>query len=111
MTPGTPTPSVDESRSLIERKFFTAEELWDMRDNPGMKIPEWPSKGPCPPTFTNRRGYDQDRTGVFQGRDSVPNSSDYTANPADRKIEVLIYNSRSRIIWVLSREWVAFNGP
>lgn len=110
--PGCSTPSVDEARSLIERKFYTVEELWEMREAPGMNIPEKamlnfmakrPMSAPADQTKTMQE--------AFRGVNYVPGSSDYTANPADRKIEVLIYYSKNRIIWVLSREWVAFNGP
>ncbi len=109
--PGTSTPSCDESRSLIQRKFYTVEELWDMRDLPGMSIPDKARLNFLSKNRLNTVG-DQTKTTqeAFRGVNYVPGASDYAANPSDRRVEVLIYYSKSRIIWVLGREWVAFNG-
>ena len=62
------------------------------------------------PTFSPA---DQTKTmqEAFRGVNFTPGTSDYAANPADRKIEVLLYHSKNRLIWVLGREWVAYNGP
>lgn len=110
--PGCPTPSVDDGRFLIERKFYTVEDLWDMRDAPGMNIPDkevlsFMAKRPI------QTAGDQTKTmqEALRGVNYVPGASDHSANPADRKIEVLIYNTKNRIIWVLARDWVAFNAP
>ena len=110
--PGCPTPSVDDCRSVIERKFYTVEELWDMKDSPGMNIPEKPLLNFMAKRPISAVG-DQTKTiqESFRGVNWVPGQSDYTTNPADRKIEVLIYTTKNRIIWVLGRDWVAFNGP
>lgn len=110
--PGCPTPSIDDSRSLIQRKYYTVEELYDMRDIPGMDIPDKayltslakrPTYGAADQTKTMQE--------AFRGVNFTPGVSDYAANPADRKIEVLLYHSKNRLIWVLGREWVAYNGP
>lgn len=110
--PGCPTPSIDDARSLIQRKYYTVEELYDMRDLPGMDIPEkaYLASLAKRPTFSSS---DQTKTTqeAFRGVNFTPGVSDYAANPADRKIEVLLYYSKTRIIWVLGREWVAYTGP
>lgn len=58
---------------------------------------------------------DGDRTKTMQealrGVNYVPGMDDYAKNPADRTVEVFMYYSKSRIIWVLGRDWCAYNGP
>lgn len=39
-----------------------------------------------------------------------PTSMIHEPNPADDEVEVMIYESRDRVIWTLGRKWVAFNG-
>ncbi len=109
--PGTTTPSVDDARSLIQRIHYTVDELDAMRDTPGMNIPP---REVLSYFASQYRSAVADRTKTVQesyrGVNYTPGSSDYAALPSDRKVEVLIRYSASKIIWVLGREWVAYNG-
>lgn len=110
--PACKTPAIAEARSVVERKFMTVEELWDMRDQKGMKIPPQPilnyfAKNPAYSISENTKTMQE----AFRGVNYVPHQADYTTNPADRRVEVLIYYTKNRIIWILGREWVAFNDP
>lgn len=108
--PGCSIPSVDECRSIIRRKFLTVEELTRLRDDPRMSIPEdavlyHMSKN------TQFAMADQTKRNqeALRGVNFVPNTTDYMALPSQRKIEVLLYYTNKKIIWVLNREWVAYN--
>ena len=110
--PALSTPDVDEGRATIRRKFMTIDELIQLRKDPRMKIPEndvlWymAKNFPQAPADQTKRIQEALRNVMYS-----PGTSDYLPLPSDQKIEVLIYYSKSRIIWVLNRQWVAYNGP
>lgn len=108
---GCTTPSVDDCRAIIWRREMTAAELAAMRNQPGFNIPDddilnWMAKNrPIPYADKTKRLQE-----AFRGVVSYsPGLTDYPANPADRRIEVLIYYSKDRIVWVLNRVYVAYN--
>src|SRR6185369_15461087 len=108
--PGCPVPNVDESRSVIRRKMMTIDELVLRRQDPRMKIPE---DDVLYHMSKNQQFATGDQTkrnqAAIRGENYTPGVTDYAANPADRKIEVLLYYTASRIIWVLNREAVIYN--
>jgi hypothetical protein len=107
---GLSTPNVEEARSIIRRKMMTIKELQDMRNIPGIKIPgdEYlygiSRSTPAAPADSTK----QVQEGL-RGVNYYPNSTDYPAAPVDRKIEVLIYYDKQRIIWLLNRQWIVYN--
>lgn len=108
--PGCPVPTVDEARSIIRRKFMTVEELTLLRQDSRMSIPEdsylyHMSKNPQTAVADNTKRNQESLRGV----NFMPESTDYMSLPSQRRIEVLIYYSKEKIIWVLNREWVAYN--
>lgn len=110
--PACPTPSVADNRSVIRKLELTVEELKSYRGAPGMMVPpdaELSFLG------RNRPGTVADMTvrnqEALRGVMYLPGSSDYVPNPADQKIEVLIYTSPSRIIWIANRIKVLYNEP
>jgi len=110
--PGLTVPSVDEARSVIRRKFMTIDEIMQLRSDDRMKIPSneilfyFAKNVPQAPAEQTKRIQEALR-GIYYS----PGFSDYLPLPSDQKIEVLIYYSKTRIIWVLNKEWVAYNGP
>jgi len=110
--PGATSPSIADCRSVIWRKEMTVTDLLALKDTPGMSIPSepvlnWMSKS-MPQAYAERTKRTQE---AFRQVQYSPGTSDYLPNPADRKIEVLVYYSNDRIIWALNRAWVAFNQP
>lgn len=110
--PGCPIPNIDVSRAVIRRKFFTVDDLASRRDDPRMDIPTddelyTMSKAP---QFARGDQTKQSQEAI-RGISYTPNVSDYAPNPADRKIEVLLFYSKARIIWVLNRQKVIYNEP
>lgn len=108
--PGTPTPHIDESKAIILRRMMSLEEIDSWRANSNFKIPE---KSILVHMSRNRQNVAADNTKRTQeaarGVSFSPGYDDMLINPADKLIEVLFYYTKNRIIWVLNREWVAFN--
>lgn len=108
--PTCPSPSVDDCRSIIRRQLMTVEELDGMRDDPDMKIPSRPE---LIHMARNRTGAMGDKTKrnqeAIRGVLYDPSQYDNTPLPSDQRLEVLMYTSASRIIWVLNRQMVAYN--
>lgn len=110
--PALTVPSVNEARSIIRRKMMTVQELEKMKDYPGMKIPESGILNYFSLNFSNSFGDNTKRIQeALRGVNYQPGSSDYMPNPADRQIEVHVYYSKSRIIWVIGRQLVIYNEP
>jgi len=110
--PATPTPNLDESRAVIRRRMMTVDDLAALRSDTRMDIPEdsilWfmAKSAPTVPADTTRQTQEALRSVSFN-----PQQADWIPNPADRKIEVLMYYSKNQIIWVLNRQHVAYNQP
>lgn len=108
--PGLTVPNIDEARSIIRRKMFTVRELQEYRNIPGMNIPsddELYTLGTQAPYAVKDQTVAQSE--AIRGVNYFPNSTDILSNPADKRIECLIYYSKDRIIWVLNRKWIAYN--
>lgn len=107
----TPGPNIDFARSVVFRRLMTVDELNALRSDSRMNIPNtgvlWYMARTRPITTgdTSQRYRDALRNIQYS-----PGSSDILPNPADNRVEVLVYYSRSRIIWALNRQWIAYIG-
>jgi hypothetical protein len=108
--PGTPVPSIDASRSVVRRRLLSIDDIEALRSHPQMKIP---AKAVLVNMARNMQYVFADKTKqvaeAFRGIQYSPSQHQWSPVPNERKIEVLIYYSRHRIIWVFNREWVAYN--
>lgn len=108
--PATPGPNVQESRAVVHRRLMTVDELDQMRDDPRMRIP---SRDVLVNMSMNRSFTMGDSTiklSEAQRKISYsPGADDFIPLPADQYIEVLVYYSKTKIVWVLNREWTAYN--
>lgn len=110
--PGCTVPDVEEARGIIRRKLLTVDQLQQFRDVEGFKIPEDDilnslSKHPVSAlSDQTKRTQESFRSVSWQ-----PGATDYLSTPQDRKIEVLMYYSKNRIVWVLNRVWCCYNAP
>lgn len=110
--PACQTPAIDDCRAVIVRMFKTVRQLEEMRDIEGMDLPPtdllW-EMARARQTATADRSIQQ----IEMFRKSTSGLRDIytTASPAEDAVEVLVYYSKSRIIWVLARMWVAYNQP
>lgn len=108
--PGCSSPDVEDARAIFRRKMLTVSQIQQLKSAKGFKIPSEEilyalSKAtPSAMGDQNKRAQEAYRNVQFQ-----PGSTDYLASPQDRKIEVLIYYSKERIVWVLNRLVVIYN--
>jgi hypothetical protein len=110
--PGCSVPSVDASRSIIRRKLMTIDALQELRVDKRMRIP---SKEILTGMARSPHYVQADKTKqqseAYRGVHYNPAQEEWSPVPNERQIEVLIYYSKYRIIWILNREWVAYNEP
>jgi hypothetical protein len=108
--PNAPTPDIESARYVIYRKLMTVDELDKLRDSDGMMIPGkdmlYTMANSRPVTFGDFVIQSQE---TLRGMSYNPATDGHVPMPADRYVEVLMYYSKSRVVWVLDRKWVAFN--
>jgi len=100
----------EEAKAMVLVKHLTVEQLDALRDTPGFKLPSLDVLK----QYSNERPFDAgDRTKqiseITRGVRFRPGWDDRADLPSDRSVEVRIYYSKTRIIWVLNRQWVAYN--
>jgi len=108
--PGCRTPSVDDCRSVIIRKKMSVDQLLAMQGAEGMMIPPRDvlytmAQQPLYTIGDRTKQAAESARGVTYN----PETHDRLPMPSDQYVEVMIYYSRSRIIWTLNRAWVALN--
>jgi len=110
--PATSTPNTYESRSIVRRRMLTVEEIVEYRNDTRMNVPSdevlwyFAKSAPSVPAEATKQTQEALRNINYN-----PQQADWIPNPADRKIEVLMYYSKSQIIWVLNRQHVLYNSP
>lgn len=100
-------PNIDMARSVIRRSFLTVEELHSWKGAEGVSIPDKDQLSTMSwDRFHEPADSMRDAVKSLQGQSTM---DDMLPLPSDRKIEVLTYYSKSRMIIVLGRKWVAYN--
>lgn len=108
--PATPTPCVDDSRAVIVRRLFTLNQLEGMRGQPGVSLPasdvlvHFSRTVPGVSADQTKRLQEAQRKVTYN-----PQADAWSPMPSDNQVEVLVYYTPTRIIWVLNRQWVAVN--
>jgi len=108
--PAIPGPFIDRSRAVIERTFLTIDEFEKFRNDPRMKVPTrdqlWTLAQGINKTDGDRgKEYKE----ALHGVQYSIGASDNSPIPAQKRIEVLQYYTRDRIIWVINRKVVMYN--
>lgn len=110
--PAGPTSNIDEGRATIRRRMMTVQEVEEMRGDTRMNVPAdgvlWYMAKSAPSVSADNTQQTQE---ALRGIHFSPQQADWVPNPVDRKIEVLMYYSKSQIIWVLNRQHVLYNQP
>lgn len=110
INPSCPTPYADDSDSIIELKRLSVADIDAMRGDERMNIPPRSVLNYMASTPSAVYGDRTKQTSeALRGVQYNPAQHEWLPLPADRKVEVLIYWSKTRIIWVFNREWVAYN--
>ncbi len=109
INPVCPTPNVDDSNATIVRKMIPIEDLDALRSG-DVKIPSRAILAHLsrntPNTFGDTTKQIQE---AVRGVQYTPSTYRHSPVPSSREVEILIYYTKSRIIWVLNRVWVAVN--
>lgn len=104
-------PSIDDCRSVVLRRLMTVQELVEFRTDDRMNIPSddilWNMAKTRPITTGDNNQQYRDALRNIHREDTV---TDKGVNPSDQRIEVLVYYTKDRIVWLLNRQWVAFIG-
>lgn len=110
LDPGCATPLIDDSPSTIHRDFMTLDELEGLRGSPGIKLPPPPvlramaDQRPADTADLTKQNQEAYRNVIYR-----PGYDDSTDFGPDRRLEVLRYYSKARIIWTIQRRWVMYN--
>lgn len=110
MDPGLSSPDVSQSSGIIIKAKLTLAQARAYRGQDGFDIPNDDQLyGLCSAQSMTAGDNTKQITEAFRGVNYSPGSSDYNPIPADRNIELLVYYSPARIIWILGRKWVMYN--
>ena len=108
--PRTPTPSLSTSRCVIERQTLTVQEIQAYEADSRMNVPSegqlWTMAQSVKRVYADIGVQAKE---ALRGNQFSPGASDNLPFPGDKQIEVLMYYSKDRIIWILNREWVLYN--
>lgn len=108
--PATPSSNIEDARYVIRRTKVTVDELETLRQTQGMKIPDKKILAYMADTTS---GAFADRTKqqseALRGVNYNPAYYDHTPLPSDRRIELLRYYDKKRVVWVLNRDVVIYN--
>ena len=109
--PKTPNPSIDKARAVIERTMLTVEDLASLieadpkfRQLSKENLQALAMITPAAVADTTMRMQE-----AFKGVNFDPSHHNWIPNPAGRQIEVLVYYSKDKIVWVLNRHTVIYN--
>ena len=108
--PNCPGPNVQQGRYAAVRALVAIGDLKTLyRGKPGFDIPD---DATLAAMANNKTGAYADnlKTSVdtYRGVFSQP-QTDFTDNPDLKRLEVVRYYTRDRCVWLLNREWVAYN--
>jgi hypothetical protein len=107
---GTPGPCIDWSPVVIERQKMPVEALAKLRGTAGVNIPS-----DAVLNFLSKSRYitaaDQTKQLQAAARNEQYDVGALRVDPRHQEIEVLMYWTINRMVWVLGRKWVAINQP
>lgn len=109
--PQTQGPMIDAARSVIYRTHMTMEDIKEFKNDPRMKVPEDTELWSMAQGFMAANAdMTKQQAEAVRGVSYSPQQAAYAASlPTHNQIEVLIYFSKSKIVWVLNRKYVMFN--
>lgn len=107
--PGCEAPSIQAARFDCVRKLMTVDDLKQYRNQTGFNIPsdEWLLEAAKSKTETqgdnSKRAIESYLGGIWEPH------RDSTADPAGKRVEVVQYTTKDRIVWALNRTHCAYN--
>lgn len=108
--PGLSSPDISAATSIIIKTRMTIAQARGYRGQDGFHIPTddqlYGLADAAPMTAGDNT---KQASEAFRGVNFSPGATDFNPVPVDRTIEVLVYYSPSRLIWVMGRKWVMYN--
>jgi len=103
-----PGPLIDLSPSVIRRMLMTVEDLKNLRGKPGFKIPSDSQLNTLAKERYHTTG-DLLRQRAAAARKEYYDPMQMRVDPKHQVVEVLVYWSKTELIWTLARKWVALD--
>lgn len=109
--PNCPSPVVQQGEYCFVRRYMTLEAISALRGSYKFRIPDdevlrsLTHQKPYAQADWTKSGIEMLRTGFWQPHD------DQTSNPAGKRMEVLAYWTKNRLVWVADRKVVLLNVP
>lgn len=107
--PAIPGPLINKARSVVERTFLTVEQVRAFRADTRMNVPSDEE------LWALAQGYSKTNADIGKeqkealiGNYYSVGTSDNNPLPTDKRIEVLMYYTPTKIIWILNRQWVLY---
>lgn len=109
--PATKSGAVDGARGIVRRNMLTVSEVFELLKSDSRMKQFTIDSLQAISTFTPAVVADTTRRmqAAFQAVNFDPAYYNWTPNPADRRIEVLMYYSSKKICFVLNRKYLVFN--
>lgn len=109
--PATGSPSVDDSRAVIERKLVSIDtvKLWIDSDKRFKQLSTFQLQALSEITTVTTADTTKRMQEAFRAVQFDPGYYNWVPNPAERNVEVLIYTSKTKIIYLVNRHTVIFN--
>ena len=107
--PNLSSPNFQLGRFFCVRQLVPVGELKLLRNEQGFDIPD---DDKLSQMANNRAGlYTESLKSSPDTYRNImaPNTVDYVQNPDARRLEVIRYYNKDRLVWLFNREWVAFN--
>lgn len=109
--PNAESISLQSAGFVIKRQYMRASLLKSLRDTEGFNIPDDATLAQMSMAKTTaNQDVTKMSTELFRYNFWNP-AQDYTADPSQKRIEVLEYTTKDRKIWMLGREHVIYNQP
>jgi len=111
LDPKAPSPSAEDNKCIIWRKYLTVKAIKEHRDSKGgfKKISDDEIYGLCSGTPLTSGVTNQNLTASLTRMPVQMGPTVYDPSIEDQEIEVLIYYSEKRIVWILNRTIVFYN--
>lgn len=109
--PNCESTQIDKAGYFILRTYMRAEEVKALKNLKGFKIPPDAVLAQMSHAKTTSN-QDVTKLSAELFRYTLWNpAQDYSSDPAQKRIEVIEYTRANRKIWMLNRDWIAYNQP
>lgn len=104
-------PDIEQAKSVIWRRTLTTDQVEALRGAEGFDIPDRMTLLTCAQSTPSAvADHSRQMEEASRGVAYSPISDGQGVFGAESNLEVLIYYTKTRVVWVLNREYVIYNG-